>query len=350
MIHKRVKVKLEDQKIVLFGEGAGEIYSRFNIGEMVDDEVHLSPVEGLYLLDTGKIEIEGVDSISDLLRVFYEEWIKYLAYRDLKQRGVIVRPFCSPYDFSIYRGRGSHESAPATSWVKVVSEDEPVSLTDIGRWVHQAQQARKRMIVSVVDEEGDVTYYEIRLLEMHGASPIVQRMDPEDRYECFIINRRGTIFDKEAAARLHTTFFFGRMLGDTLHLSLLEAIYLEEMGAVKLLSPDRKPLLGREIIQTMEKCDPENTLRIRTYFALRGSGLIPKTGFKYGVYFRAYLHSPEEEHAPYLIHTVDEETKYTWAEVSRAVRLAHGVRKEMVFCKIDEKEGPVFYQVSRIKV
>ena len=45
---------------------------------------------------------------------------------------------------------------------------------------------------------------------------------------------------------------------------------------------------------------------------------------------------PEKTHAPYLIHVVDKSYEATWAEISRAVRLAHSVKKEMLFCIADE--------------
>ncbi|ENO11980.1 tRNA splicing endonuclease [Thermoplasmatales archaeon SCGC AB-539-C06] len=45
---------------------------------------------------------------------------------------------------------------------------------------------------------------------------------------------------------------------------------------------------------------------------------------------------PDEIHAEYLIHAVDKKFKRTWAEISRAVRLAHSVNKEIMFARVEE--------------
>jgi tRNA-intron endonuclease len=55
------------------------------------------------------------------------------------------------------------------------------------------------------------------------------------------------------------------------------------------------------------------------------------------VHFRVYTKKPDVTHAEYLVHVVDKKFKSVWAEISRAVRLAHSVNKEIVFARIDGK-------------
>ena len=69
---------------------------------------------------------------------------------------------------------------------------------------------------------------------------------------------------------------------------------------------------------------------------MKKRGLIVKTGFKFGAHFRAYTKKPDETHAEYLIHAVDKKFKRMWAEISRAVRLAHSVNKEITFARVEE--------------
>lgn len=344
------KASLRDGSVVLSPKDAGEVHGRFGMGESRDGRLHLAPVEAMYLIETGRIEIEGIDGLQDLLELFSDREMAYLVYRDLKNRGFVARPFNEPYDLTIHRRGEPPDTHPSMCWVKAVSEQDPVLLDDVGNWIAGAQQAKRRMIVAVIDEEGDITYYEVRSIDLHGSSPMVSKNKARGRVSCLVLDERGVIFDSEAANELHSIFFFGKKMGDLLHLSLVEVVYLAEMGAIRLHSPSGKRLDADDVVSRMKGREENASLRMRTYSTLRERGLIPKTGFKYGVYFRAYSHHPEEEHAPYLVHSVGDGTRSTWAEVSRAVRLAHGVRKEMVFCQMRKRGGPVFYQVGRVRL
>ena len=88
----------------------------------------------------------------------------------------------------------------------------------------------------------------------------------------------------------------------------------------------------------MEKLQPDIEQRLMVYKDLKQRGLLVKTGFKFGAHFRAYTKKPEETHAEYLVHVANKNFRTLWAEISRAVRLAHSVNKEIVFaCVEDDK-------------
>jgi len=72
------------------------------------------------------------------------------------------------------------------------------------------------------------------------------------------------------------------------------------------------------------------------YRDLRSRGVVVKTGFKYGTHFRAYEGDPEKIHARYLVHSLPADYRGGWPEVSRAVRLAHGVKKHLVLASCGE--------------
>jgi tRNA-intron endonuclease len=83
---------------------------------------------------------------------------------------------------------------------------------------------------------------------------------------------------------------------------------------------------------------PDFDLRLSAFKDMKGRGLIVKTGFKYGSHFRAYEGDPGRQHARYLVHAVPEKYSTMWPEVSRAVRLAHGVKKEILLGRVTERE------------
>jgi tRNA-intron endonuclease len=85
-----------------------------------------------------------------------------------------------------------------------------------------------------------------------------------------------------------------------------------------------------------QNIQPDIARRLRVYQHLRSRGLVPKTGFKFGSHFRVYRQEIGEGHAPYLVHVIPAEYTATWAEISRAVRLANSVRKQMIFAVVGE--------------
>jgi tRNA-intron endonuclease len=73
------------------------------------------------------------------------------------------------------------------------------------------------------------------------------------------------------------------------------------------------------------------------YEDLKARAIVVKTGFKYGSHFRAYEGDPERVHAKYLVHALPAGHKGMWPEVSRAVRLAHGVKKDLLFASVGDQ-------------
>jgi len=69
------------------------------------------------------------------------------------------------------------------------------------------------------------------------------------------------------------------------------------------------------------------------YADLRDKGLVPKTGYKFGSHFRVYRRA-QQTHSTELIHVLPETHVFSLPALARAVRLAHGVKKRMIFAFI----------------
>jgi tRNA-intron endonuclease len=66
--------------------------------------------------------------------------------------------------------------------------------------------------------------------------------------------------------------------------------------------------------------------------------VVPKTGFKFGADFRTYAdveHVEELGHSELLVRVLPWSSVRSPREVALDVRLAHGVRKRMVFALVD---------------
>ena len=197
---------------------------------------------------------------------------------------------------------------------------------------------KMKVIAAIVDEEGDITYYFIKKYKMKGKFE-------ESEYEgkIYMLNDRCAVWDEKLMNKL-TENFIGKVVGNFMQLSLMETAYVGERGG-SIIRNGRKIGVktfiryARDIQQDIEK-------RLMVYKKLREDGLIPKTGFKFGSHFRVYDDSPDKTHAPYLVHVVDSKYKASWAEISRAVRLAHSVKKDMVFAVVDNEIN--YLRIKRI--
>ena len=139
------------------------------------------------------------------------------------------------------------------------------------------------------------------------------------------------VVDEAEGRALHLNGFYGKIVGRRLQLSLIETAHLLKRGAIEVRNADtdRKISLSR-LLLAARKIQLDFDLRLQVYEDMKKRGIVAKTGFKYGSHFRAYEGDPERTHAKYLVHALPATYRGMWPEVSRAVRLAHGVKKQLL--------------------
>ena len=112
-------------------------------------------------------------------------------------------------------------------------------------------------------------------------------------------------------------------------------------GKIDLILTKSISRFGRNTLDELKasgrEFQDEFDLRLRAFSDLRRRGLVVKTGFKYGTHFRVYEKSPDDCHARYLVHSVSGTNRTMWPEISRAVRLSGGVKKEILFCRVTDR-------------
>jgi tRNA-intron endonuclease len=232
-------------------------------------------------------------------------------------------------------------------WMLAVSERASFATASFLALLHRAEALGRKLLVGVVDEEGDVTHYRAQLREMRGGLPGVAPEGPEIGGWAF--DDRVVTFELGSADALAPPGHLGRRLGGAHQLSLIEAVWLARAGRLRLRDATTgEPLPIGDLVTRARAGQPDFDLRLRVYSDLRERGLVAKTGFKYGTHFRAYEEDPEGHHARFLVHAVPRDHETSWPELSRAVRLAHGVRKEMVFGAAGE-QGVEYLKVRRVR-
>jgi len=303
----------------------------------------LDLMEAVFLVESDRLAVEEDGkkrTAGELLRLAHRSSegfeIRYLVYRELRQRGYIVKLGQPPLDFRVFPRGGSPNKTPSKWWVAAISERSAFDLGRLLANLDHTTDVRKKLLLAVVDEESDVTYYDVRRVTPRGKLGAV---DLSRTVDGILMADRVLVPEPECASALHGAHFFGKLIGQALQLSLIEAAFLVELGALKL--KDGKS--NREVSLTALKrrarvLQPDFDLRLDAFKDMKGKGLIVKTGFKYGSHFRAYEGDPIKMHARYLVHAVPREYTAMWPEVSRAVRLAHGVKKEILLGRVSEKE------------
>ena len=126
----------------------------------------------LYLFDKKKIKVyyekedRYIDSLKELLGILSklnsDIWEIYLVYSDLRSRGYVIKEGISEdIIFSVY-GKGNNPiEVPPKFYVFKLSEGKPISLKNLRKITQQALVSRKKLIIAVIDRQGDVTYYNV---------------------------------------------------------------------------------------------------------------------------------------------------------------------------------------------
>jgi tRNA-intron endonuclease len=231
-------------------------------------------------------------------------------------------------DLVVYpRGQGPWDGAVANR-IRVVSERASVPAADLTG------------TLAVVDEESEITYFEVGEPAMDGATdhPLPGAATGS------LLSDRVVLWDPPEG--LYGQSFYGQPLegrdsGGPLQCSLLEAADLAERGVLTVGGegegePGRGAAAVRERGRAVEGGRFDR--RLTVYRALREAGAVPKTGYKFGADFRVYREVESVDslgHSAYLVRVVPAGTTFDPRELALDVRLAGGVRKTLVVALVD---------------
>ena len=158
---------LKDERVIVIDEHAHNLYNKRYYGNMTGVGLELSLIEGLYLLVKEKILIfDGEDIVDEnkLTGIIKDRHIysHYLVYSDLRTRGYIIKTgFKYGSDFRIYERGHSPGDGHSSFLVKILSEEQNIKVTDFSSYVRVAHGVRKTLLLAVVDDEYDITYYNV---------------------------------------------------------------------------------------------------------------------------------------------------------------------------------------------
>lgn len=346
--------KLIEDTVIINQQGVEELYNKSFYGRLKDDILEVSLTEGAYLISTEKITVESGNITLDFRQFFLKASTRvknfellYIVYKDLRERGYYVQP--SVTGFRLYPRGGHPGKTPAEFFVLILSERAPLSLSEVRVHLDTVENLKKRLVVAIVDEESDITYYEVKKTRLSGSYEL-----PRNNLlsVASFLEDRVIVWDVKASSLLHNDGFFGKLMAEGhLQLSLVESSYLLNTGILGIETRNRDRLDFNEFSKLASGIESDFLIKYPVYENLRDSGLVPKTGFKFGTHFRVYKdfeNLAKIGHSDYLVHAIDKGHTFSLQQLSRAVRLANSVRKEMIYAVVDSTVD--FISIGRMRL
>ncbi|MBI2664952.1 tRNA-intron lyase [Candidatus Woesearchaeota archaeon] len=161
-----------NQIITESSDAAKELYDKSRYGTLTaDNRVQLSFIEAMYLMEKEKLVVVDRRSKEISAEALQKKaknlspnfWVRYAVYKDIRDRGYIIKTALKfGADFRIY-DRGVKPGEDHARWIVYpVHESEHLTWYEFAAKNRVAHSTKKRLLVGVVDDENDVSYWEIR--------------------------------------------------------------------------------------------------------------------------------------------------------------------------------------------
>ncbi|MGB9937966.1 MAG: tRNA-intron lyase [Methanobacterium sp.] len=159
--------ELRGNLVIITDKKGIKLHEKSHYGNLIAEGLQISLIEALYLAEKERINIfkEGEEvSIEEMFKIIRNEDLltKYLVFSDLRNRGYIVKTgFKYGSEFRLYERGKSPGNGHSDYLVKVISEDYELQVSDFSSYVRVAHGVNKKLLFAVVDEENDITYYNV---------------------------------------------------------------------------------------------------------------------------------------------------------------------------------------------
>ncbi len=164
-VHGREKVLTESS------DDARELYNQSRYGTLAENgKVELSLLEAYYLMEKGKLlvrndagkELAPEEYLKKTKKIEPNFWIRYCVFKDMRNRGYIIKTALKfGADFRVY-DRGVKPGEDHAKWIVFpVHEGSTLTWHEFSAKNRVAHSTKKRLLLAIVDDENDVTYYQV---------------------------------------------------------------------------------------------------------------------------------------------------------------------------------------------
>mgnify|MGYP006297557169 CR=1 FL=1 len=174
MVQHKINAYLTGEIIKSNTEEARNLKEKSSFGEFLGknkDNVQYSFSEVLYLVENGKMDVYSLTGkeplgFDKLFRKFRRAdkkiQIKYPVFKDLRDKGFIVKTALKfGADFRVY-DKGTRPGKSHAKWLVFAEHESSTNnWKDFSAKNRVAHSTRKKLLIAILDQEGDVLYYEV---------------------------------------------------------------------------------------------------------------------------------------------------------------------------------------------
>ena len=170
---KKISAEIIGETVSSNTTEAHTLYNKSNFGEKKEGKIKYSFPEVLYLVEKEKMKVSSRNkelSFEDLIKKFKKVdkkiQIKYPVFRDLRVKGYVVKTALKfGAEFRIYE-KGTKVGEKHSKWIVFTDyESRNITWQEFSSKNRVAHSTKKNLLLAILDEEGDITYYEVRWIK-----------------------------------------------------------------------------------------------------------------------------------------------------------------------------------------
>lgn len=172
---EKIRSVFISEKIFSNSKEAFNLFESQRFGERTGEKIFYTLQEALFLVETKKMEITDSKDKKIKEKELFKKFekidkkfkTKYLVFRDLRQKGLIVKTALKfGAEFRVYE-KGKNIGVDHAKWILFpVSQNEQLTWQDFSAKNRIAHSTNKKLLIAVVDEENEVSYYEVNWLKI----------------------------------------------------------------------------------------------------------------------------------------------------------------------------------------
>ena len=166
----KISAHMSGETIYSNSSEAYSLHEKSRFGERVDGKIRYSFYEALFLVEKNRMDvfsknkmIPPLELVKKMQRYDKRINVKYSVFKDLRTKGYTVKTALKfGADFRIYE-KGKKPGEEHAKWV-VFCDFESNKLTwhEFSAKNRVAHSTKKNLLLAIVDEEGSITYYEVK--------------------------------------------------------------------------------------------------------------------------------------------------------------------------------------------
>jgi tRNA-intron endonuclease len=167
----KIKATLASEKVTSNTAEAQNLFAISRFGEKLGEKILYSLSEALFLIQDKKMELVDYrdkkltekEVLNKFQKIDKKFKTKYLVFKDLRKNGYIVKTALKfGAEFRVYE-KGKKIGKDHSKWICFpVSENKTLTWQEFSAKNRVAHSTKKNLLIAVVDEEGDVSYYEVK--------------------------------------------------------------------------------------------------------------------------------------------------------------------------------------------